>query len=1460
MLSLSSILILVLVPVIALYFAPVQTYVSKNVASYLSNELDAEITLDRIYFKPFSSLELINFSWKDKNGKQIVASNELHANLVLTKIFDNQLTIEALTIKEGVVNFEIYKDSTNFTQLVNYFSSTKKEEQKEKKKLILRLNKIEIINNSFSLVNHTNRNTNKGVNFSDLDITNLSASFDNIELDSILSADIKDFTLKEKSGLFIKNISTKASYSAKKMEFEDLYLEINNSILKDYLKFEYDSLKDFSNFIEKVYVTSELTDAYVDSRDIEFFAPTMKDVVFQTAIKSASLTGTVSDIKAKNTAFTTAKQTELTGDFTIKGLPNINKTVFDFDLQSLKTNAKDVEYLVPLLAKRKDFKLPNQLHQFEDIAFQGTFTGYYNDFNVDGLFHTALGDLETNSNIAIKKELAYSGLVKAKAFQIGTLVNTAAIGSSDLDLTFDGVGLALDKMQLHVIGNLTNSQIQSYNYDLIALDGTIQDNQLHIEGYVDDPNLKVDYKSTIDWQGDSPNYLLDANFSHASLKNLNWLKKDSVVIHAAKINTNLVGQTINTITGHFDADSIAIETSRGNFNINSVLFEAEGNQQERLLSLTSDVVDAEMSGVIDLNTIGPYFRSLAIRYAPAIGLEQQPYNPQNFNLEVNVKSFKPIAALIDPNLSLDDGAHLNAKFSSEEYKASFIAFSPIVLYKGMKLTNLGIQEMADEKAFSLNILADRLNFADSTYINNIAISNVLSNDSLNFNIELSEKTALNYLNLNGDIHFVHNAPANIKFKPSTIIINKDNWSLNSDAQMHVSKGKIYINNLLITQADQRVKLDGVLSNENDKLNIVFDRFSLASLNGLTNPLGINLKGSLNGDISLNSVFKNPYAIANIQTTPIIYNDLPIGKLNLKADFEPNSGLANIDMNLADNLNRGVKLNGYYNFYDDEQPLNLSGKLNETDLIIFQPFLKNLVSKLQGKGNADVSIIGTFKNPKISGIGRFFNSSFTVNYLKTNYAIDNQMAMVENNAIIIQNLQIKDAKGQTANANGLINLEKLSNPYIDVDVVGNNFMILNTTFKDNNLYYGTASATGTFKFKGYTSAIAIDIDATSEAGTSINIPFNSAMTVSESDFIYFVSKDSSENEEKEKRSLFKGLTMNMNLHLTPEAEVNLQTELGSLKGNGRGEISMLISSLGDFEMFGDYIINNGKFHFTAQDFINKFFDIKEGGTIRWTGNPSEATINLNAIYQQRTAIGPLYNAAGRAGEDERVLAQADMLIKGTLEQPDISFDLNFPQNPYIKDQLQSYLSDLNNVNQQALSLIVRRSFTPSSTNEIGREVNNTLLSAGTEIAFNQLNNIISQSLNINFFDLNIRSFNDASASVRLLDDRLVLTGGITDRTNYQATDLTFFREGVTTDAELTYRLRKDGNLILRAYNRPYTRNFLIRTNDAEYISAVGLVYRQEFNSINEFWRKLWRWGNVKKENTPQITAPVDTTKN
>jgi hypothetical protein len=70
----------------------------------------------------------------------------------------------------------------------------------------------------------------------------------------------------------------------------------------------------------------------------------------------------------------------------------------------------------------------------------------------------------------------------------------------------------------------------------------------------------------------------------------------------------------------------------------------------------------------------------------------------------------------------------------------------------------------------------------------------------------------------------------------------------------------------------------------------------------------------------------------------------------------------------------------------------------------------------------------------------------------------------------------------------------------------------------------------------------------------------------------------------------------------------------------------------------------------------------------------------------------------------------------------------------------------------------------------------------------------------------------------------------------------------------FYLRKDGRLVLRASNRLNTRNFLLSPNDGEYISAFGLLYRQEFNTFSEFLKRLFPFG--KKTTT---TAPAETKK-
>src|SRR5690606_36957273 len=421
-------------------------------------------------------------------------------------------------------------------------------------------------------------------------------------------------------------------------------------------------------------------------------------------------------------------------------------------------------------------------------------------------------------------------------------------------------------------------------------------------------------------------------------------------------------------------------------------------------------------------------------------------------------------------------------------------------YKGISIKNLTLSEDADNEDFSLDIVADRLSLTDSTYIDNIRISNVLANDSLNFKIALSETNRANYVNLNGNIHFAHNKPAHIRLEKSDVVLNNEQWEINQDAELRVSKGKIYLNNLLFKRDRQQVTIDGILSDQNDALNIVFHHFSLASLSGITKPLGIQLVGNLSVDLRFNSVFANHNLSSHISTTPIVYNNLPIGTVNIDADYDPNYGKIILLSKLRDIDGDGIDLNGTYDINSPNNSLALHGKVNNMDVGIAQPFLRSLINNLYGTINGEVKITGSLKRPVFNGFSQLKEASFMVNYLQTRYSLQEQHVVLENNNIYLKDFKLKDERGISAVSNGYINLNKLADPDVNIKLTANNLQILNTKRIDNELFYGTAFASGNFNFTGPTSALTISITARSEPNTTITLPFNTSLTVSDSDFL------------------------------------------------------------------------------------------------------------------------------------------------------------------------------------------------------------------------------------------------------------------------------------------------------------------------------------------------------------------------
>lgn len=1455
LLAISTIILLGTGLVFSLRFAPVQSYFGRLAADFLSRELGAEISVERLYFDPFSSLQIRELYISDQRGDTLLHAPRMKASLDLTRFFQGQMTINDVDLRDAL--FRLHIDSqgeSNLSFLIDYFRPAQPDSLRKRKITIdLQLATLEQV--SFIYINEAaaaglTGTEGRTIDFNDIHASRINGRFSAIDFrQHLASARIEGFSLIEKSGFEIRQLNTHAIIDPHQIELRGLDLRTNQSSIRDYLLLSFEDYGDFDDFINRVDLRLELDQSHISSKDIAYFAPDMEHVLFDIDL-SGSLYGRVNAVEGRRIDLRASTNTRLQGDLSIHGLPDIEHTEFDVRLQHFSTNDEEIERLVYELGRQRRIELPEHFGQLGSLQYSGDFEGRYNDFRAAGSLRTELGKLDTDIHIDFREGTTlYSGSLYTSEFDIGQFLSLKHFGKTGFLVSIDGKNFDPRTIDLRWDGQVGHVDLLDYRYQQIETSGILRDQQVQGTLAVNDPNLRMDARGQVGLDPLAPYYQLDANLNHADLGILGFYPESQAILRGAQVHADLLGTTLNDLRGDLSILDLQVDLHQDRYHVQSLALTANGLHDERRISIESDLLTASVSGRIDFYSLRPYYESLAGLYIPSLDLVSEVGGDQDFEFDLEILDFAPLAAFFVPELAIAPGTTLSGHFRSDDRGVFPGSVEPLSIVE-LFLPQAGWGSAIFAEAIDLQIRADSAALTSNLRTGSIRVNHLQPFDSLHFSqrlredravyeIHLGDATDLHDAQLSGTVLFSSDRTVAIHSHPSDIRLNGAEWQM-SKAQLQFREGKTSIRGLDFHNREQRIRIDGIVSKDaEDQLHLLFDNFDLATINPFLTNVTYRFGGKVNGKADINAILHNPYAAADLSIERVTMDQLPLGDLRINADFDQDKSLVNLALGLSKDDKHTLTIDGQYHINRPGDNLDLSAKFDRLELDVLQVILKDLISDVSGTLSGRAKISGSLQQALFNGTGTVDRAGFTVRYLNTPYHIDGPLR-IENTKLVFEQLALADQRNQRAMINGSIDLTNPTNPAIGITIDATNLMVLNTTFQHNPLYFGTAYGTGRFRFLGTADAMNIVIDARTEENTIFHIPLNTSTVLGDSEFIRFMSFAPQDGVKPDSAApasgLLSGLNMNMDLHVTPGTVANIHTDLGELSGRGEGQINLRISSLGDFEMFGDYQVNTGKFTFTAQDFINKIFEIKQGGTIRWTGKPVDASIALTAFYEQRTSLSPLYDAAGRTPNEQRVLTRAEMELSGNLLRPTINFGLDFPADPYVKDELQSYLSDANNVNQQALSLIVRRSFLPGSTSDFSRELNSTLLSAGTELAFNQLNNLISQSLNLNFIDLNIRSLNDASASLRFFDDRLIFTGGITDLRNQRLSDLNVFSDRVATDTELLYLIRKDGRLILRGSNRLNTRHFLLNPSD-EYISALGLIYRQEFDSFGEFFRRI-----------------------
>ncbi|MEX1384418.1 translocation/assembly module TamB domain-containing protein, partial [Lutibacter sp.] len=344
-----------------------------------------------------------------------------------------------------------------------------------------------------------------------------------------------------------------------------------------------------------------------------------------------------------------------------------------------------------------------------------------------------------------------------------------------------------------------------------------------------------------------------------------------------------------------------------------------------------------------------------------------------------------------------------------------------------------------------------------------------------------------------------------------------------------------------------------------------------------------------------------------------------------------------------------------------------------------------------------------------------------------------------------------------------------------------------------------------------------------------------------------SKDEDANEIESRKAFIseklKGLSLNFNLEVTKDAEVEMVLDKAtgsSLKGSGTGNLQIEIDTKDKFNMYGNFIVDNGIYNFKYGGIINKPFNVKKGGSISWSGDPFTANINIEAVY--RVSANPK-SLLENITANRKIPIDLITRFSGELFDSERTFDIEIPNSSStVASELAFKLNsnDDNSKTRHFVSLLASGAF----YNETDLSVNTSGLVYGTasDLLSNAFDNIVNKG--DNKFKLKpVYTFGEKNRIDNLnINDQFGFNFGyeINDRIliNGKASMPVGSKEPTSIIGEVTidFLLNDAGTLRSSIFNRQNEIQYSEQDEEG-YTQGIGINYQIDFDNGTELLEKL-----------------------
>ncbi len=1452
----------VLLSFITLQIPAVQESLVSRYLTTFSKTSGFKTSLESFKLIWYDRLEISGLTIKDPANNTMIRAQKLKVNFVFHRLLDkSSVNIDAVELDSAHVSLITIpkSDSTSDLNINVFIDQINKMASSGKGGGGSKVNIGELVINN-SLFQYEQQSIADSVlsqfNYKHFSIAIPEAEAQNFKIIgdttqfNLLSLQATDLGTK----LEVHQLQTFFRLSQKSIEFSGLHLKAGQSIIGDTIILSYKSQKDLSDFINNVNFKVHLTRTTIHPKDLALFSPEISMLKYPVQL-NGSLSGRASKFSYKqmNVAYA---NTILNGSLEMDGLPAIKETFINLKLAKSKIDITDFAFALP-----KDAY--SRLEPLGTFSLGGNFSGFITDFVAKGNFDGPLGKMVSDVNLKINEKnidrSLYEGNLALISFDLGKyLRDTTTFQKVSLEGRIKGKGLTQLSADFSLDGSISSLGLKGYDYKNIQTDANFSNQFFQGQVRIDDPNLQFNATGSIDFRKGKNLINLTGRIDTAILEPILHLKKHLFIQSNIDIDTR--GLVLDSLFGEVFLSKAILQYDDESIKFDSIHLISSANGEKRNLSLRSSLLDVTLEG--------DYFYSTLFRDLQNFGTEfslnltndkntlrkyytEKAKSNQEYSAELNVKlhDINPLIDLADIDLTISRNTIIEGKFKNG-YTSIAELYTSIDSIRFQDILTLGNSfEFSGSKIRdSTNVLAMLTINSEKQILKGFSTKNLLTeaiwnNRHIDLGLDLDQTEMDNVMRLKTEIDFLQDS-IKIKFLPSKIRALEKEWNINQKNYTLIAGREIEVHHLEITHLNESIKLDGRISQQpEEKLLLLLQNLNLDILNTISSEF---FSGIVNGNIEGRNLYQDPYLQNDIAINALKVNDFLIGDITGSNAWNQEEELFDINLVIDRLGKRTVNINGNYNPAKEKDPLDVKATFETVNLKIIEPLLKDIFSEMDGTLTGSYQIIGNFLRPKITGEGIIRDGQIMINYLKSKYSFNGKLEMTPNQ-IIFKELELFDTFKNKGKLDGYVAHRNFNTFRINLDGSFKNFQVLNTTAKDNSIFYGQAYATGNLNIFGPTSNLKFSATARTEKNTRIFIPISGTSTLGEKDFIQFLDftdtiKIKSIVPTKKRES--SGITMDLNLDITPDAygEIIIDLKAGDIiRGRGKGDLHVLLDTKGDFNMFGSLEFTQGAYNFTLYDIINKEFNIKPGSRISWFGDPYQGNMNINASYRQLTSFAPILadqTLANSTGIRRKYPAEVLLKLDGLMLSPQIVFDIvaeDLPDNLIIEgkppvrlqfefDAFKAKL-DEQELKRQVFSLIILKRFSPPDA----FNTSGTLSNSVSELLSNQLSYWLTQvdenlEINLDLGSLDQEAFNtfQLRLSYSFLNGRLRVT-----------------RDGTIAAGDWTvdYLLTPDGKYKVKMFSRS---NYNQLTNSLSTQTAIttgfSLLYTKNFNNLKELWIK------------------------